>query len=189
LLETDDTPPIPPIHIEETIKAIARLHAEHRAGATRHQRVLGIATSLLARPGFFIALTILVFGWIGLNLFAPTLGFRPLDPTPFSLLSGFSSVASLYLVVVVVTTQRRDDRLARHRELLTLELAILTEQKITKAIALLEELRRDSPHVHDRVDRQADIMAEPADPQTVIDAIKETRTAAAHLSNPGEGAY
>jgi uncharacterized membrane protein len=188
LPETDGTPPISPIHIEETIKAIARLHAEHRAGATRHQRVLGIATSLLARPGFFVALTILVVGWIGLNLLAPTLGFRPLDPPPFPLLSGFSSLASLYLVVVVVTTQRRDDRLARHRELLTLELAILTEQKIAKAIALLEELRRDSPHVHDRVDRQADIMAEPADPQTVIDAINETRTAAAHLSNPGEGA-
>ena len=182
--ETDDTPPI---HIEETIKAIARLHAEHRSGATRHQRMLGIATSLLARPGFFIALTILVFGWLGLNSLAPTLGFRPLDPPPFSWLSGFSSVASLYLVVVVVTTQRRDDRLARHRELLTLELAILTEQKITKAIALIEELRRDSPHVHDRVDRQADIMAEPADPQTVSDAIRETRTAAAHLSNPSEG--
>jgi uncharacterized membrane protein len=188
LPETDDTPLIPPIHIEETIKAIARLHAEHRAGATRHQRVLGIATSLLARPGFFIALTILVFGWIGLNSFAPELGFLPRDPPPFPWLSGFSSVASLYLVVVVVTTQRLDDRLARHRELLTLELAILTEQKIAKAIALIEELRRDSPQVHDRVDRQADIMAEPADPQTVIDAINETRTAAAHLSNPGEGA-
>jgi uncharacterized membrane protein len=185
---TDDTPPIPPINIEETIKAITRLHAEHRAGATRHQRVLGIATSLLARPGFFIALTVRVFGWIGLNLLAPTLGFRPLDPPPFSWVSGFSSLASLYLVVVVVTTQRRDDRLARHRELLTLELAILTEQKVAKAIALIEELRRDSPHVHDRIDPQADIMAEPADPQTVIDAIKETRTAAAHLSNPGEGA-
>ena len=186
--ETDAPPSIPQMHIEETIKAITRLHAEHRAGATRHQRALGIATSLLAQPGFFIALSALVFGWIGLNTLGPTLGFRQFDPPPFPWLSGFSSLASLYLVVVVVTTQRRDDRLARHRELLTLELAILTEQKVAKAIALLEELRRDSPHVHDRIDPQADIMAEPADPQTVIDAIKETRTAAAHLSNPGEGA-
>ena len=77
--------------------------------------------------------------------------------------------------------------LARHRELLTLELTILTEQKVAKAIALLEELRRDSPQIHDRVDRQADVMAQPADPQTVRDAIKETRTEAAHLYNAGDG--
>jgi uncharacterized membrane protein len=115
------------------------------------------------------------------------LGYRPLDPPPFAGLADFASLASLCLVVVIVTTQRRDDRLARHRELLTLELAILTEQKAAKAIALLEELRRDFPLVHDRVDPQADIMAKPADPQTVIEAIKETRTVAEKLSRDGEG--
>jgi uncharacterized membrane protein len=183
--ESDDILSKPPINIGQTLEAIARLHAEHRAGATRHERVVAFVTSLLNRPSFLISLTLVVVGWIGLNILAPTLGFRPPDPPPFAWLSGFSSLASLYLVVVIVTTQRRDDRLARHRELLTLELAILTEQKTTKAIALLEELRRDSPHVHDRVDEQADFMAKPADPRTVVEAIHETRTAAAHLSNPG----
>ena len=188
MAESDDTQSIPPIHIEETIKAIARLHAEHRASATRHQRALERMTSLLGHPGFLMTLTALVAGWIGLNSLAPTLGYRPLDPPPFAWLDGFASLASLYLVVVIVTTQRRDDRLARHRELLTLELTILTEQKTAKAIALLEELRRDSPHIHDRVDPQADVMAQPADPQTVLDAIKETRTEAAHLSDSGDSA-
>jgi uncharacterized membrane protein len=175
LPEPDDTTSIPPIHIEETIKAIARLHAEHRASATRRQRAVERVTTLLGHPGFLIALTLFVAAWIGLNSLAPVWGYRPLDPPPFAWLDGFASLASLYLVVVIVTTQRRDDGLARHRELLTLELTILTEQKAAKAIALLEELRRDLPLVHDRVDPQADVMAQPADPQTVIDAIKETR--------------
>jgi len=183
LPESDDTASLPTIHIEETIKAIARLHAEHRASATRHQRAVERVTSLLGHPGFLIALTVFVVGWIGLNSVAPSWGYRPLDPPPFAWLAGFASLASLYLVVVIVTTQRRDDRLARHRELLTLELTILSEQKIAKAIALLEELRRDSPQIHDRIDPQADVMAQPADPQTVLDAIKETRTEAAHLSD------
>ena len=180
--ESDDLASIPPIHIEETIKAIARLHAEHRANATRYQRAVERVTSLLGHPGFLIAVTVFVVVWISLNSVAPVLGYRPLDPPPFFWLTGFASLASLYLVVVIVTTQRRDDRLARHRELLTLELTILTEQKSAKAIALLEELRRDSPHIHDRFDPQADVMAKPADPQTVLDAIKETRTEAEHLS-------
>jgi len=187
LTERDPRESIPPIHIEETIKAIARLHAEHRASATRHHRIVEGVTTLLGRPTFLIALTLFVIVWIGFNTLAPRLGFPALDPPPFAWLSGFSSLSSLYLVVVIVTTQRRDDRLARHRELLNLELAILTEQKTAKAIGLLEELRRDSPHVHDRVDPQAEVMAQPADPQTVLDAIKETRTEAAHLSPSAEG--
>jgi hypothetical protein len=56
LPESDDSPPIPPINIEETMKAIARVHAEHRASATRHQRALERVTALLSRPGFLVAL-------------------------------------------------------------------------------------------------------------------------------------
>ena len=68
--------------------------------------------------------------------------------------------------------------LTQHRELLTLELAILSEQKTAKVIQLLEEVRRDNPLIHDRVDREAEVMAQPADPQSVLDAIKETHAAA-----------
>jgi uncharacterized membrane protein len=180
-------PPVLPIHIEETIQSIARLYAEHRANATRHQRAVDHITSLLGRPVFIAVLTIVVVGWLGLNGLAASLGYRPLDAPPFQWLGGAASLASLYLVVLIVTTQRRDDLLTQRRELLNLELAILSEQKTAKVVALLEELRRDSPAVRDRVDKQADVMARPADPQTVIDAIKETRSEAAHGSRGAVG--
>ena len=54
------------------------------------------------------------------------------------------------MAILILTTQTGDDRLTARHELLNLELAILTEQKIAKVVALLEELRRDSPHLHDR---------------------------------------
>jgi uncharacterized membrane protein len=183
----DSAASILPIHIEETIQSIVRLHAEHRANATQHQRVVDRITSLLSRPVFIAVLTIVVVGWVSLNGVAVTLGYRPLDPPPFSWLSGAASLASLYLVVLILTTQRRDDRLTQRRELLNLELAILSEQKTAKVVALLEELRRDSPAVHDRVDKQADVMARPADPQSVIDAIKETRSEGQHASRVADG--
>jgi uncharacterized membrane protein len=65
-----------------------------------------------------------------------------------------------------------------------LELAILSEQKTAKVIQLLEEVRRDSPHIHDRVDQEAEAMARPADPQSVLDSIKETHTDANHIFGP-----
>lgn len=64
--------------------------------------------------------------------------------------------------------------LAQLREQLNLELAILSERKTAKVIQLLEEFRRDSPLMRDRIDHQAESMARPSDPQTVLDAIKET---------------
>ena len=185
--DLDAAPAILPIHIEETIQSIARLHAEHRANATQHQRVVDRITSLLGRPVFIAALTVVVVGWASLNGLAFALGYRALDPPPFPWLAGAASLGSLYLVVLILTNQRRDDRLTQRRELLNLELAILSEQKTAKVIALLEELRRDSPLVRNRVDELADVMARPADPQSVIDAIQETRSEAAHASRAAEG--
>lgn len=55
---------------------------------------------------------------------------------------------------------------------MTLELASLTEQKVAKIIELLEELRRDSPEVRNRVDSEAHEMSIRSDPHAVLGAIK-----------------
>jgi uncharacterized membrane protein len=81
---------------------------------------------------------------------------------------------SLYMVILILATQQREYQLAQLREQLTLELVILSEQKTPKVIQLLEESRRDSPLIRNRVDQEAEAMALPADPQSVLDAIKDT---------------
>ncbi len=79
--------------------------------------------------------------------------------------------------MLILTTQRREDQLAGYREQLSLELAILSEQKSAKIISLLEEMRRDSPSLKNRVDEEAAAMSIAADPQAVLEAIKETEIA------------
>ena len=178
MIDEKGAPPAHHVPTEETIEAIARLHADHHASATQHQRVVYNLTSILCSPRFLAAFTALLFCWTAVNGLIWFLGCHALDPPPFQGLSCFISITSLYFVVLVITTQRRDESLDRKRELLSLELAILSEQKTTKVIALLEELRRDSPAVQDRVDEQANAMARHADPQSVLDAIKEARSEA-----------
>lgn len=51
-------------------------------------------------------------------------------------------------------------------------MTLLVEQKVTKVIALIEELRRDLPSVQNRVDSQAEAMQEVVDPQTVLSALE-----------------
>ena len=50
------------------------------------------------------------------------------------------SLVSLYIVVLILATQQCEYQLAQLREQLTLELAILSEQKTAKVIQLLEEV-------------------------------------------------
>ncbi len=170
----DDSTPILPAHIEDTVQAIAKLHADHYRRATPLQRLIETSTARAGRPRFVAIVTVLVLGWVALNVAMQLVGRAPIDKPPFFSMQGVIGLAALYMTMLILTTQRREDELATHREQLTLELAILSEQKAAKIIELLEELRRDNPHIHDRHDPQAEEMAKPADPQAVLDAIKDT---------------
>jgi hypothetical protein len=88
--------------------------------------------------------------------------------------------ASLYSILA---TQWRADRLAEHREKLILQLTFVSEQKSAKLIALVEELRRDLPHVRNRVDREAQQMIETVNVTAVSEAVKGAEAAALGLGS------
>ena len=69
--------------------------------------------------------------------------------------------------------QTRQENFAEQRAQLMLQLNLLSEQKIAKMIALLEELRTDMPNVMDRHDPEAEVMQEAADPLAVLEALQE----------------
>jgi len=163
----------PPTHIEETINSILQLRVDHEDSATWHQRSIDHFIAHFGHPRFISVMSVAILGWISINIFAEALGYRAFDPPPFAWLSVVISALSLYMVVIILGAQRHDDRLAEHRDMLMLELAILGEQKIAKVIQLLEEIRRDNPHIQDRVDHEAEEMALPANPRTVLKTIKE----------------
>ncbi len=171
----DDEGAALPEHIEHTVQAIAKLHAAHEQRATPLQRLVDQMTSVVARPAFIGILTSVVVAWIAGNLMlARWFGVR-LDPPPFPILQGLGELSALYVTALILMSQRRKDELSELREQLNLELAIMTELKVAKLIALNEEMRRDNPQLYDRVDPQAEAMAEPADPTAVLDALIETR--------------
>jgi uncharacterized membrane protein len=180
-----------PAHIESTVEAIAQFHTEHYERSTPLQKLVERATNRAGRPGFVAALTFGVAAWIALNVVMIAMGRPPLDPPPFQWLQGVTTLGALYITLLILVTQRREDQLASHREQLSLELAILGEQKSAKLIELLEELRRDLPMVSNRVDAQADVMSVPTDPHSVLEAIQKHHAEneeRAQEGSPGEAA-
>jgi uncharacterized membrane protein len=159
-------------YLEDTFQAIARVRTEHNRKATLLERIVDKLTGRAGRPGFVVFLTVVIVGWLGLNYGFLLLGKKPIDEPPFFWMQGVVSLAALYMTVLILATQRRENELASHHEHLTLELAVLSEQKTAKIISLLEELRLDHPDIHDRIDNEAAAMSAPTDPQSVLETIK-----------------
>jgi len=162
-----------PAHIDETVQAIAKLHFDHRRGSSGLQRTVERLTRFFSRPRAAGLLAAGVTLWIGVNLGLELAGATPFDPAPYFGLQGLAGVSALFMTVFILVTQRREDELSELREQLTLELAMLSEQKAAKLIELVEELRRDLPNVRNRPDAHAANLAQPADPGAVLEALKE----------------
>ncbi len=169
-MNDNDLPP----HIEESLQAVAELHAKQSADATRFQRTVALITESIGRPRFLVVLSLVLMAWIGVSLVSGLRGGRAFDPPPFTWLQFCISLVVLYMTVFILSAQQRDDLKSGHRERLALELAILNDQKSAKIISLLEDLRRDSPAVPNRVDEQAEAMSTPANPSAVLEAIQES---------------
>jgi uncharacterized membrane protein len=164
-----------PAHVENTVQAIAELHLDHFRQATPVQLSVDRMTKVVGRPASIGLLTLCLICWMGLNLVLKISGREVFDPPPFPWLQDVAAILGLYITLLILNTQRREDELAERRDQLTLELAVLSDQKTAKIIELLEELRRDHPQIADRVDPQASEMAEPTNPRAVLRQIKDTQ--------------
>ncbi len=174
-----------PPHVAETVQAIAKLQAEHRRKATVFERIVDRATAAIGRPVFLFALIAAVAAWMATNVVAGPYGAP--DPPPFGWLELGLTALALIVTVLILTSQRRADRLADLREQMTLETTLLTEQKTRKIIELLEELRRDHPEIRNRIDAEALQMASKADPHEVLSVIEEsTEQASRSIEESGE---
>lgn len=130
-------------------------------------------TAMVGRPMFLGFLGAAIGLWIAGNVLMVEGVYTALDAPPFPWLQGAMTLLSLAMISFVLGAQRHEDELTERRDTLTLELALLSDQKIAKMIQLLEEFRRDSPQLSNRRDQEAEVMAQPADPQSVLGAIGE----------------
>ena len=162
-----------PTHVEEAIQAIAAMHASHREAASWLDRAIDKITAAVAKASFLFCAVAVLAAWVLFNALSQRFGLAAFDPWPFPLLGFCVSCAALIIAILILASQRRADRLANLREQMTLETVLLNTQKASKLIDLMEEFRRDTPCVKDRVDLEAMEMSGMPDHETVLSAIQE----------------
>jgi uncharacterized membrane protein len=166
-------------HVAHTVQTVASLRSRAQDRVSRHQRAVELLTAALGRPRTLYAILGLVVTWTGLNLSLP----HAIDPPPFFWLQGGIGLSAMLTATLILITQKRQTEEAEQRSQLDLQVNLVTEQKITKVIELLEELRRDLPTVRDRVDSKAEAMTQSVDPTAVLAALEQTIDAPAAPSS------
>jgi uncharacterized membrane protein len=173
---SDETPvDSVPEHISQNIDGILAFYRREEQKIGDSQRLLEIVGGFMGRPSYLASVVSFVALWMLANALCKLLGFQPPDPPPFVWLQGIVSLGALLTATVVLITQNREARLEAQRMELELQVNLLTEQKTTKVIHLLEELRRDLPMVKDRHDPESAALQKPTVPKELLAALEERR--------------
>ena len=162
--------------MSDNIDVVAEFYAREERKISRSRNVIEKASEFVGRPIYLGCIVVFVVVWTLTNAFANRFGWVQFDPPPFFWLQGMIGLLGLIVGTAVLIKQGRLARLADQHAHLDLQLNLLTEQKATKLIHLMEELRRDLPSVANRHDAEVEEMQKPTDPHAMLDAIDSKRS-------------
>jgi uncharacterized membrane protein len=172
--------------ISQNIETILAFYTREEQKISRSQRVLEIISGYLGQPLYLGSILLFAALWMLANIFARRIGLAVIDPAPFFGLQGIVSLGALLTSTVVLIKQNRLAKLEEQLAHLELQVNLLTEQKVTKIINLMEELRRDLPMVKDRHDPEAAAFQQPTDPHVVLAALDEQGETVERSKHTGE---
>jgi uncharacterized membrane protein len=150
-------------HVTKTIDDIVKLESLDRTVSE------GIAERIASFTGsmLFIWLHVVWFAlWIAFNI--PWLGFQPIDPFPFTLLTMIVSLEAIFLSAFILMSENRQGRLADRRARVNLQVDMIAEREITKLMKLVVDI-----HTHLKIRRPTDLELDNMQKATNIEHLTE----------------
>ncbi len=171
-----DTQPLPDVRLDplgQNVDTVLAFYRREEQKINRTRRSVERLSEFVGQPEFLGWILAVVVLWLVVNAVAQSLTGQYLDPPPYFWLQGLATLAALLISTVVLIKQNRMDKSEAQRAHLDLQVNLLTEQKVSKLITLMEELRHDLPMVRDRVDSQVVVLQRPVDANDVLATIAE----------------
>ncbi len=136
---TDERKPSVSGPVERNIRSVARLERQHDEETTGLERFAATVTTFAGSKLSLGAHFVFLAGWLLINTGHLHIA-KPFDPYPFSLLSSCVSCEGVLLTVFVLFKQNHMQRRTDHFEQLNLQVDLLTEKEVTKALQLLRSI-------------------------------------------------
>ena len=155
---------------------LASFEAGEDAQISGAQQIIERVSRFFGSPAYFAFAVAFIAVWMLVNGWAAHAGWHTVDAPPFFWLQGFVSSNALLLTVVVLIRQNRMAQSAEHRSHLDLQINLLSEQKVTKILQIVDELQRELTALRSRPDSQVAEMSKPADAHALMHAIKQKQS-------------
>ncbi len=159
---------------KENLEVLERFVDREEAKVTGLRLQIERISGFFGSPRYLIFTVLFMAGWIGANLWGAHAGWRHVDVPPFPWLQGMVTCNGLLLTVAVLIRQSRQAQLAEHRSHLDLQINLLTEQKVTKILQIVDELHADLRMLRGKPKSTAepiDELTKPADAHAILNAL------------------
>ena len=157
--------------VQRNIRELADVRRREDAKKGLSERVADRITGFAGSMAFVYVHAFLYGGWLVVNSgVIPVV--KPWDPFPFVMLAMAASVEAIFLSTFILISQNRMQRLADRRAELDLQISLLTEHELTRAIQVLDEVARrlgvPRPDEHEMREIKQDVQ-----PARVVQAIEQ----------------
>src|SRR5829696_5765697 len=159
----------PVVHRNIAALLDVRRAEERRKGVSDH---IADAVNTFAGSMWCVYVHAILFGgWLVMNS-GKVPGVKPWDPFPFVMLAMWAWVEAVFLSTFILISQNRMQKIADRRAELDLQISLLTEHELTRAIHLLDDMARRigaaRPPEHELADIKKDV-----NPQKVVEEIEK----------------
>jgi uncharacterized membrane protein len=161
---------------KDNLELLTRFKDGEDAQISGMQLLIERISAFFGSPAYFAFAVAFILLWMLVNGWGAHAGWHPIDAPPFSWLQGLVSSNALLLTVAVLIRQNRMAQVAEHRSHLDLQINLLSEQKVTKILQIVDELQRDLTALRGRPDSEVTEMTKPADTHALMHAIKQKQT-------------
>jgi uncharacterized membrane protein len=125
--------------LERNIRTILRLRAQADRSRSIQDRIADTITNFSGHLVFVYVHILWFGGWILVN--TGSFGVKPFDPFPYGLLTMVVSLEAIFLSTFVLISQNRLGEDAENRANLNLQIALLTENEVTRVLQMLDTIQ------------------------------------------------
>jgi uncharacterized membrane protein len=155
---------------KRNIETIAQLEEAAQRSKTAADRLADKITRFAGSMRFVYLHVVWFAGWILFNSapFVPE-SWR-IDPFPFTFLTFVVSLEAIFLSTFILITQNHEERLMEKRNLLDLQINLLSEQENSKMLLMLEAIQKRLGIAND--DPEVEVLEESTRPDALLNQIE-----------------
>ncbi len=152
------------------VEVISELEQAANARRSVTDRVAG-AISRFVGSMTFVYLHVVWFGlWIAISSLPQVPESWRIDPFPFTFLTFVTSLEAIFLSTFILISQNHEERLARRRNHLDLQINLLSEQENSQMLKLLEAIAH---RLNMHTDPNTEVLRQATQPEEMIAQIED----------------